>query len=408
MEDVVTHSPTDTPAAGSPSDPKTTTRPAARTSGWIPELEGLRGLLSLWVFLGHCLGLSGYSDANMPRWLLPLRSGTLAVDVFIILSGFVIASLLGRERLPWLPFMVRRWFRLFPAYAVCLLLGFFALGAMGRLGDATNLGDVGTLIRARWIQTEDHLAAHAVAHALMLHGALPNEILPYSTGAFVDAAWSISLEWQFYLIAPWLIPLLQRRMWAWGACAVIALVAIVANGRLYHFDFAAFLPLKLHYFAIGILSWMLHSRRLPLESPATIGVSAGLFWMVLMRGNEAIPLFLWCVVLGMIWNPTPSAGLNSLTRRFLCWGPMLKMGLISYGFYLCHQPLQIWVRAALVGSAYESSRAQTFAILFAISGVAAIALASLLHIAVEKPGMACGKHLANWLRARGQATANGG
>lgn len=61
-----------------------------------------------------------------------------------------------------------------------------------------------------------------------------------------------------------------------------------------------------------------------------------------------------------------------------------------------------------MGSAYESSRAQTFAILFAVSGVAAIALASLLHIAVEKPGMACGKHLANWLRARGQATANGG
>lgn len=130
----------------------------------------------------------------MPRWLMPLRSGTLAVDVFIILSGFVIASLLGRERLPWLPFMVRRWFRLFPAYAVCLLLGFFALGAMGRLGDAANLGDVGTLIRSRWVQTEDHLAAHAAAHALMLHGVLPNEILPYSTGAFVDAAWSISLR----------------------------------------------------------------------------------------------------------------------------------------------------------------------------------------------------------------------
>jgi peptidoglycan/LPS O-acetylase OafA/YrhL len=79
----------------------------------IGALEGLRGLMAWWVVLGH---LSVSFD-----WSLPLvDNNTLAVDVFIVLSGFVIARLIDRKAEGYAPFITRRAFRLFPLYLVVL------------------------------------------------------------------------------------------------------------------------------------------------------------------------------------------------------------------------------------------------------------------------------------------------
>ena len=63
----------------------------------LPELDGLRGLLAVWVWLYHAPYISG--DWNsLPEVVRSFLGGDKAVDVFIILSGFVIALLLLRER----------------------------------------------------------------------------------------------------------------------------------------------------------------------------------------------------------------------------------------------------------------------------------------------------------------------
>ena len=86
----------------------------------LPELDGLRGLLAVWVWLYHAPYISG--DWNsLPEVVRTFLGGDKAVDVFIILSGFVISLLLLREREPYRTFLWRRFLRLYPVYIVCLV-----------------------------------------------------------------------------------------------------------------------------------------------------------------------------------------------------------------------------------------------------------------------------------------------
>ena len=89
--------------------------------GRLPELEGIRGVLSWWVVICHILQQAGYSEAALGRGWRILVHGDYAVDVFIILSGFVIHKLWHDAREPYRVFITRRFLRLWPAYAVCLL-----------------------------------------------------------------------------------------------------------------------------------------------------------------------------------------------------------------------------------------------------------------------------------------------
>lgn len=89
----------------------------------ILEFEGLRGLLAWWVVVSHALFAAGFTLDTLPRGIRILAHGDYAVDVFIILSGFVIFKLLREGKEPWRVFMVRRVFRLFPVYLLCLFAG---------------------------------------------------------------------------------------------------------------------------------------------------------------------------------------------------------------------------------------------------------------------------------------------
>ena len=95
-----------------------------------------------------------------------------------------------------------------------------------------------------------------VAHLTMTHGLFPNGLLPDVWFSFLSAAWSLSTEWQFYVLALWL------GRWRIGAewLAVSFLVLAVA-GLAWHmtapesWQFSrAFLPNKAEYFALGIAS----------------------------------------------------------------------------------------------------------------------------------------------------------
>ncbi|MBC8038204.1 MAG: acyltransferase family protein, partial [Rhizobiales bacterium] len=91
------------------------------TGARIHEFEALRGALAAWVVIGHVFKHSGYApDALYPFPLL--GDPGMPVDVFIILSGFVIFSLLDHKHEGYWPFITRRFFRLFPLFLVVLLV----------------------------------------------------------------------------------------------------------------------------------------------------------------------------------------------------------------------------------------------------------------------------------------------
>src|SRR5436190_20060712 len=118
----------------------------------IKEFDGLRGLLALWVFATHVIELGPYPGAASP-----IRA-YLAVDIFIILSGFVIFHLLSTGENYW-TFITRRWFRLFPVFAVCFLIALALYGRL-RMDDEVAFG----------LNRVKNLTPHLIAHATMLHG----------------------------------------------------------------------------------------------------------------------------------------------------------------------------------------------------------------------------------------------
>src|ERR1035437_4009085 len=142
----------------------------------ISELDGLRGILAVWVVCLHLMvtvGLRGPAFFSHPG---------MAVDVFIILSGFSIFHLLNNKEESYGTFIVRRWFRLYPTYLVCLLLAILLLPlwaqTLRHVGFDTSENHQRLVIA---INSKKYFWAHLLAHLSLFHGAIPSSLLPSSS-----------------------------------------------------------------------------------------------------------------------------------------------------------------------------------------------------------------------------------
>ncbi len=347
----------------------------------------MRGLLALWVFATHVMELGPY-----PAAASPIRA-YLAVDIFIILSGFVIFHLLSTGE-DYRTFITRRWFRLFPVFAICFLVA-LALYAGRSVEDETAFG----------VSSVRKLTPHLVAHVLMLHGVVPDEILPHAARAILPPAWSISVEWQFYLLAPLLFAFATRPNWKvtlvmfglLGARVLHDAAHAVGSGRALHFEMAAFLPLRLEFFAVGAGSYAvwkwLSERNRPWHVPRLW--YALLLPVLILVAKKSPAIALWLTGLATLVSvhfgsaprmaQQPSRFLNSSLMQFL--------GKISYPLYLLHLPALVLVRRIMELTMPEL-RAPLFQAALVIGGLAAtIGGAWLLHNFVEKPMIQFGKRL---------------
>jgi len=356
----------------------------------LPELEGLRAVLSWWVVLCHALTHSGYSTETLGRGLRLLAHGDYAVDVFIILSGFVIHKLWHDSREPFRVYIARRFLRLWPCYIVCFL-GALALWPLRAAVVAhAPLGDPQLAARAllTWKSESAHLGAHIAAHVPMLHSAVPETLLPGSAVAILGPAWSISLEWQFYLAAPLLFAALARgRAVAWGI-----FTALAGAGWLLRytpplsewFPMEAFLPQKLLLFAVGIAShefW-----RAFREHPGTASVLLGAAVLVLAFTLN-LPLTIWFATLAVALSR------HSLPKRLLDSPPLQFLGRISYSTYLAHM-LVLWpLQAAAFARAPHITAPRMLAILLGLGAPLTLLLSAALHRWIEVPAIQFGRTL---------------
>jgi peptidoglycan/LPS O-acetylase OafA/YrhL len=346
----------------------------------IDSFEGLRGLLALWVLFGHVIGLAGFGS----DWRGPFRvmvSGGHAVDVFVILSGFVIFLLIDRAREPYPVFIWRRFWRLFPAFAVCCTVMLALTPVVAEALADWPLTHPLNASRLRIMHdTLAHMGWQIIVHVPMLHGLVPHSLLPNSSFAILGQAWSISLEWQFYLLAPALFAALYG--------GTLTRLAAIGLAVLLHFAVAGWdglITRHIPYFAVGIASYFLWSIPQRPSLRGALPVMAALAYLT----THDPALVIWAVVFAAVYLPEDS--FSRPVNTILSCSPVRWLGQVSYSIYLFHI-IAMYAAMLVVGGVGWTDRP-----LLALLALMVITLpltligAAMLHRWVEQPGIAIGK-----------------
>ena len=345
--------------------------PAQAEPGRLHPMEGLRGLAVVLVFAQHYamqsilfIDLQGAASA-MAGWAR--NFGSLGVELFFILSGFLIyGTLLGRQP-GFLPFMARRVERLYPAF-LCVFIPVAALHLALATGEIPPEPGRAVLV--------------VLSNLLLLPGVLASEPV-------LRVAWTLSWEMFFYLALGLLVPGLAlhrrpRRMRVGLILAVAASVAALAEAAPDGLGPFA-VPLPLLPFLAGMLlfeareagAWSVPGwAALPAGALSlTVGPFVGLTVM-LHQALETLALALLCSAAFQGGN---------ITARALCWRPLRWLGNISYSFYLVHGLVVVAIFRGLgwaFGAGWPSSGFWLLAPPLFAAGVAA---SLVLFVLVERP-----------------------
>ncbi len=315
--------------------PQTTPQHRYLATKYFPSLDGLRAISILAVVWYH-----------VPELRLVWRTGFLGVHLFFVISGFLITTLLLREKsetgkISLKKFYIRRTLRIFPAYY--LTLGLFLIACL----------------------TTQELRGEPLA--IYLHN-LP-AFLTYTSNWFVYpggwapggaparvifvAAWSLATEEQFYLFWPWIVALTKR----WYTPVIVMLLLVAANEivKLYagYSFFLTGYPLPvliinsvstaiclgclaayaLHHKQSFDIAWRVLGKRW--SAPLLTGIML----LVCIIPNDAIlhvfRMFYICVAMTLAVMACSIRGdhvlVRVLTNRIARY-----IGMISYGMYLYH------------------------------------------------------------------------
>jgi peptidoglycan/LPS O-acetylase OafA/YrhL len=294
------------------------------------DIDGLRAVAVLSVVLYHA-GVTA------------LPGGYLGVDVFFVISGFLITAILRRElvagRFSLVGFYERRARRILPALFVVLaavfVAGWFLLGPRPYKDLARSAVATTMFISNIWFRRELNYFTPAADLYPLLH------------------TWSLAVEEQFYIVFPLLLYAMRR--WSDGlrVGAVLAVCAasfaLSVSNVVYEAEARFFLsPPRAWELGLGAL---LALARLPAGTHAARELIAGLgllgiFGSVALLGADtattgltALPACLGTAAL--IW-----AGTAQPTRvaAWLAWRPVVFVGLISYSLYLWHWPVLVFLR----------------------------------------------------------------
>lgn len=325
--------------------------------GFRPDIEGLRGIAVLLVILFH-------------GGLVAMPGGFIGVDVFFVISGFLITGLLIRERertsgIRLRAFYARRVRRLLPAGMVVLtatlLASFAILAPLDRPGAALDAAATALSI--------GNIRFALAAGDYFANVAQPTPFLHF---------WSLAVEEQFYLIWPALVLIATRGQLprrgagvALGLVLVASLVAsLVVTNLAPSWAFYS-LPTRAWQLALGGLIAIAATPLTRIPRP----VAAGLGWMglvtlvvasVMLDGSLPYPGVL-ALVPTLAAAALVTAGMTSRGPGFLLATPPLRfLGRISYSLYLWHWPL--FVLPAVVLEAEPS-----YALRLALAGTAIVA-----------------------------------
>jgi Predicted acyltransferases len=319
-------------------------------------LDGVRGVAVIAVLLFHANKLAG---------------GYLGVDLFFVLSGYLITSLLLAEvhakgRVHLLGFWARRARRLLPA--LFLVLAFVGLYA-------AVVAEPSELHRIR----VDAFATLAyVANWRFVFGHFDYFAL-FASPSPLDHTWSLAIEEQFYLVWPLAFagllgwgrrrgstassaPNATARRVFWVSLALAAASAALALGlwatsqnatRIYYGTDTRAASILLGAALGAFLVWKgpagTPRARFALEAGAIVGaVILAVAWYRLSGANLYRGGLLVCAVAGVAVVAAAAHPHPGLVARMLSFRPLVGLGVISYGLYLWHWPIYLWLNPARV------------------------------------------------------------
>lgn len=358
---------------------------------WL-AIEGLRAWLAWTVALAHCVQMSGLGQSG-PLWFV-YHAAAPAVLVFIIISGFVITHLLLERHEPYFVYIVRRFMRLYPLFIATCILGFFLLPWLhdAQQSSITD-GNVYDAIVASQVRLPTQ---HLFSHALMLHGTVPDQILPMAALTLSVQAWSISLEWQFYLIAPLVIFFIKTSR---GAAILLALCGAGAflfyRNKLGSFLMPSFLPGAAPLFAVGIASrliWPMLRERVPNAGLWVMGA----FCLTPLSNADGVAVLFWFAFFALLC--ADKRLLTGIDKRILRLRDVafehpyaIFWGARSYSVYLCH-----FFAIGVLQYLFANFSHQFFLTTF--SAIITTAFVSILtYHFIERPGIRLGRLLADKL-----------
>ncbi len=287
------------------------------------DVQGLRAVAVLAVLLYH---------ANS-GWL---KAGFVGVDVFFVISGFIITALLTErsEKIDLATFYISRIKRIFPAYFT-MMVTVCALSTV-------------LFLPADFSFFQESLRSSALFFSNHYFAGFGSYFAPRADELPLLHTWSLAIEMQFYLFFPLILVCVPKRF----HLAAFALLAVGLFGWSAYSSFGAAqaaqyfsLVARTPEFMVGAaVALLMRQRELPIVLASVFGLGGAilLIWAFVAIDKQHFPGF-WAVV------PCVGAGLLIAARRgpvnsLLATKPLVWVGGISYSLYLWHWPILAFIR----------------------------------------------------------------
>jgi peptidoglycan/LPS O-acetylase OafA/YrhL len=336
----------------------------------LSAMEGLRGLAVFLVFLVHYATFAQSwirGDGALAAFVVGVHSvGNAGVDLFFVLSGYLIYGSLMQRAQPFLRFMRRRIERIYPAFLAVLAL-YVALSLI--------------------FPERSKLPAEPMAAALYIAGNVL--LLPgvFALEPIITVAWSLSYEMFFYLFIPLLIAMLalRRRSAPWrvaliGAAAVALAVYCAIYGS--------------HQSFLFFIAGMLLHETLATNRIATPGSALGATALALAMGVMLLPLagsagyttqmLLLAGAFYILCFACFARTSGALARAF-AWTPLRWLGNMSYSYYLLHGLALNFAALVLAPRLSADAGAVVFWALLPVLFALTLLPSAVLFLAIERP-----------------------
>jgi peptidoglycan/LPS O-acetylase OafA/YrhL len=309
--------------------------PRQRSSAHIPALDGLRGLAIVLVLLFHFVPLGG--GTTTIGWVTKCFAalGWCGVDLFFVLSGFLITGILfdakGSEHY-FRNFYMRRVLRIFPLYFGVLILIFMIIPLWRPM---TSYDDQRLVANQQWLWL----------YAANIPPAMTNNWPLSSNWVRLSHFWSLAVEEHFYLVWPAVVFLYSRKT-LMKICAALMVAGLICRTLAYfyinHLAAYALTPCRMDELALGALIGLASKgaggiKELVRGAKWVAGISAIALAIIWSRQKESLNYTLSMSVVSIFFGAVLVLGVNGQIAGKLFSNPVMRFfGKYSYGIYVFH------------------------------------------------------------------------